>query len=209
MVRLALTLFACVFLAATSVSAGPLDVQVKNVRTPAAAVTATLELRDVLPDRFRKLVDEGGVLHLRVQTELWESRPVWDRLVYPAIVRVFRLGRAPAARTISITDTTGGAVSTPMLDPLPVIVDLGNSNRVTASERYYVHVVATLGMLADQEVEAVGDAVFGRESETNSLGSLGRLVFRTVLQVSDYLQSVTAEVKSRRLSGQDVLKAGP
>jgi hypothetical protein len=209
MVRLALTLFACLFLVATSVSAGPLDVQVKNVRTPAAAVTATLELRDVLPDRFRKLVDEGGVLHLRVQTELWESRPVWDRLVYPAIVRVFRLGRAPAARTISITDTTGGAVPTPMPDPLPVIVDLGNSNRVTASERYYVHVVATLGMLADQEVDAVGDAVFGRASETNGLGSLGRLVFRTVLQVSDYLQSVTAEVKSRRLSGQDVLKAAP
>src|SRR4029079_15506908 len=93
----------------------------------------------------------------------------------------------------------------PMADPLPVIVNLGDSNRVTASERYYVHVVATLGMLADQEVDAVGDAVFGRAAEPNALGSLGRLVFRTVLQVSDYLQSVTAEVKSRRLSGQDVL----
>ena len=205
MVRLALTLFACWFLAATSVSAGPLDVQVKNVRTPSALVTATVELRDVLPDRFRKMVEEGGVLHLRVQTELWESRPVWDRLVYPAIVRVFRLGRAPAARTISITDTSGAA-PTPMPDPLPVIVDLGNRDRVTASERYYVHVVATLGMLADQEAEAVGDAVFGRPSETNGLGSLGRLVFRTVLQVSDYLQSVTAEAKSRRISGRDVLQ---
>jgi hypothetical protein len=205
MVRLALTLFACWLLVATTLSAGPLDVQVKNVRTPSSAVTATLELRDVIPDRFRRLVEDGGVLHLRVQTELWESRPVWDRLVYPAIVRVFRLGRAPAARTISITDTSG-AVPTPMADPLPVIVDLGDSNRVTASERYYVHVVATLGTLADQEVDAVGDAVFGRTSETNGLGSLGRLVFRTVLQVSDYLQSVTAEVKSRRLSGRDVLE---
>ena len=192
------------FLVATSVSAGPLDVQVKNVRTPSSAVTATVELHDVIPDRFRKLLEEGGVLHLRVQTELWESRPVWDRLVYPAIVRVFRLGRVPAARTISITDTSGAA-PTPLSDPLPVIVDLGNRDRVTASERYYVHVVATLGTLADQEVDAVGDAVFGRASETNGLGSLGRLVFRTVLQVSDYLQSVTAEAKSRRLSGRDVL----
>ena len=196
--------FACGLLAATSASARPLDVKVKDVRTPAAAVTATVELRDVLPDRFRKLVEDGGVLHLRVQTELWESRPVWDRLVYPAIVRVFRLGRAPAARTISMTDTSGAA-PTPMLDPLPLIVDLGNSDRVTASERYYVHVIATLGTLADQEVDAVGDAVFGRASETNGLGSLGRLVFRTVLQVSDYLQSVTAEARSRRLSGRDVL----
>ena len=49
----------------------------------------------------------------------------------------------------------------PMADPLPVIVNLGDSHRVTASERYYVHVVATLGMLADQEVDAAGDAVFG------------------------------------------------
>ena len=204
MLRLAVTWFVCGFLAATSASARPLDVQVKNVRTPAGAVTATVELRDVLPDRFRRVVEDGGVLHLRVQTELWESRPVWDRLVYPAIVRVFRLGRAPAARTISMTDTNG-AVPTPMLDPLPLIVDLGNRDRVTASERYYVHVVATLGTLADQEVDAVGDAVFGRASETNGLGSLGRLVFRTVLQVSDYLQSVTAEARSRRLSGRDVL----
>ena len=93
----------------------------------------------------------------------------------------------------------------PMLDPLPLIVDLGSRDRVTASERYYVHVVATLGMLAEQEVDAVGDAVFGRASETNGLGSLGRLVFRTVLQVSDYLQRVTAEAMSRRLSGRDVL----
>lgn len=204
MLRLVLAWFACGFLVATTASARPLDVQVKNIRTPAAAVTATVELRDVLPDRFRKLVEDGGVLHLRVQTELWESRPVWDRLVYPAIVRVFRLGRAPAARTISMTDTSGAA-STPMVDPLPLTVDLGNRDRVTASERYYVHVVATLGTLADQEVDAVGDAVFGRASETNGLGSLGRLVFRTVLQVSDYLQSVTAEARSRRLSGRDVL----
>jgi hypothetical protein len=205
MVRLVLNLFAGLFLMAASVSGGPLDVQVKNVRTPSSAVTATLELRDLIPDRFRKVVEDGGVLHLRVQTELWESRPVWDRLVYPAIVRVFRLGRAPTARSISITDASGAAPA-PMLDPLAVTVDLGDSKRVTASERYYVHVVATLGTLAEQEVDAVGDAVFGRPSETNGLGSLGRLVFRTVLQVSDYLQSVTAEAKSRRLSGRDVLE---
>jgi hypothetical protein len=205
MVRLVLSLFACVFLVATSVLAGPLDVQVKNVRTPSSAVTATVELRDVIPDRFRKLVEDGRVLHLRVQTELWESRPVWDRLVYPAIVRVFRLGRTPAGRTIAITDPDGAAPA-PLPDPLPVIVDLGNSDRVTASERYYVHVVATLGTLAEPQVDAVGDAVFGRQSETNGLGSLGRLVFRTILQVSDYLQSVTAEAKSRRLLGRDVLQ---
>lgn len=47
-------------------------------------------------------------------------------------------------------------------------------------------------------MDEVGDAVFGRPSEANGLGSLGRLVFRTVLQVSDYLHSVSAEAKGRR-----------
>jgi hypothetical protein len=45
-----------------------------------------------------------------------------------------------------------------------------------------------------------------RESETNGLGSLGRLVFRTALQVSDYMQSVSAETKSRKVLGIDLLK---
>src|ERR1700687_117356 len=91
----------CVLLAAAPAAA--LDVQIKEVRAASAFVSTTIELRDVLPDRFRKTIDEGGVLHLRVQAELWESRPVWDRLVYPAIVRVFRFRRAPTDG-LSITD---------------------------------------------------------------------------------------------------------
>jgi hypothetical protein len=31
-------------------------------------------------------------------------------------------------------------------------------------------------------------------------------MFRTVLQVSDYLQSVSAEARSRRAAGADILK---
>ena len=89
---------------------------------------------------------------------------------------------------------------------LPVTLDLGDAKRLAAAERYYVHVVATLGTLAEREVDEVGDAVFGRPSETNGLGSLGRLMFRTVLQVSDYLQSVSAEAKSHRTPGADILR---
>src|SRR5258707_2379274 len=59
-------------------------------------------------------------------------------------------------------------------DLLPLALDLGDATRVTAAERYYVHVIATLGTLAEREVDDVGDAVFGRPSEANSLGSLGR-----------------------------------
>ena len=39
-----------------------------------------------------------------------------------------------------------------------------------------------------------------------AVGSLGGLVCRTVLQVNDYLQSVSAEAKSRRTTGADILK---
>jgi hypothetical protein len=194
----------CIALAARPAAA--LDVQIKGVGRPASAITATIELRDLVPDRFKKILDEGGVLHLRVQAELWETRPVWDRLVYPAIVRVFRFRRGPSGG-VSVTDPDGTATAYPA-EPrtLPVAVDLGDAKRLTPAERYYVHVIATLGTLAEREVDEVGDAVFGRPSEANGLGSLGRLVFRTVLQVSDYLQSVSAEAKSHRTSGADILK---
>ena len=89
---------------------------------------------------------------------------------------------------------------------MPVALDLGEASRITPAERYYVHVIATLGTLADREADEVGDALFGRPSEANGLGSLGRLVFRTALQVSDYLQSVSAEARSRRTAGADILK---
>lgn len=193
-------------LAAAPVAAAPLDVQVKDVRRPAAAVSATIELGDLIPDRFKKTLDEGGVLHMRVQAELWESRPVWDRLVYPAIVRVLRFRRA-ASDGLSITDPDG--VSTAYAaapKSLPIVLDLGDATRVTPAERYYVHVIATLGTLAEREVDEVGDALFGRPSEANGLGSLGRLMFRTVLQVSDYMQSVSAEARSRRIAGAEILK---
>ena len=192
-------------LAWRSAPASALEVEVKAVRAPGGAVTATVELRDVIPDRFKKTIDEGGVLHLRVQAELWEARPVWDRLVFPAIVRVFRFTRG-AGRNLSIVDPDG-VVTTPRDPPhaMPIDVALGDSSRVSASARYYVHVIATLGTLAEREVDDVGDAVFGKPSDSNSLGSLGRLVFRTVLQISDYLQSVSAETRSRKSPGSDII----
>jgi hypothetical protein len=180
---------------------------IKDVRTPASTVTANIEVRDVVPDRFRKLIDEGGVLHLRVEAELWESRPVWDRLVYPAIVRMFRLGHPPSGRDIAVSDSTGPTQTYPTApNPLPVAIEIGNRDRITASARYYVHIIATLGTVAEKDVDEAGDAVFGRESESNSLGALGRRVFRTVIKISDYLQSVSAEATTKKTPGSDILR---
>jgi hypothetical protein len=198
---------ACVLLLAPPAAA--LDVQVKEVRGPGTMVTATIELRDVLPDRFKKTLEGGETLHLRLQAELWESRPVWDRLVYPAIVRVFRFRRS-STTGLSITDPSGATTNYPAPPrSMPVVVELGESVRVTAAERYYVHAVATIGTLAERDVDVAGDAVFGTEGEANRLGSFAKMVFRTVLQVSDYLQSVSAETRGRRTAGAEIVKLVP
>ncbi len=86
-----LAVFACLCALSVATDAAALGVEVKDLRSAAMDVTASIELRDVLPDRFRQTVDRGGVVHLRIHIEVWERRPVWDRLVYPAVVRVYRL----------------------------------------------------------------------------------------------------------------------
>jgi hypothetical protein len=183
---------------ALAAPAAGLEVRVKDVRAPSTGVGASIEVRDVLPDRFKKLLDEGGVLHLRLQTELWESRPVWDRLVYPAMVRVLRFARVASGRDITVTDSAGSATSYVQIpDPLAIHVDIGKRDRLARAERYYVHVVATLGTVADRDIDDVNDALFGRPTEANGLGSLGRMVFRKMIEISDYLQSVTAEAKTK------------
>jgi hypothetical protein len=199
---------AAVFLIALCASpASGLEVVLKGVRTPASVVTATIDVRDPLPDRFKKLIDDGGALHLRIEMELWESRPVWDRLVYPAIVRVFRLARAVSGREMSIGDSAGTTRTYPAVpNPMVLSIELGQRSRIAASARYYVRVVATAGTLAERDVDDVGDLVFGREKEATGLGSLGRTIFRTVIKVSDYLQSVSTETTGRRISGADLLK---
>ncbi len=200
-----LAAFLCCALA-TAAPASALDVRIQELRGSRPTVTAAIELRDLVPDRFTKTLDEGGVLHMRVQAELWESRPVWDRLVYPALVRVFRLRRASAGG-LSVTDPNGTATIYAVAPgAFPIALELGDQQRIRSAERYYVHIIATLGTLAEREVDEVGDAVFGRPSEADGLGSLGRLMFRTVLQISDYLQSVSAEARSRKTAGADLLR---
>jgi hypothetical protein len=168
-----------------------LEIQIREVHAN-GAVRALFAVSDLLPDRFRRVLDDNGTLHLRLQVELWESRPVWDRLVYPAVVRAVRLTR-----------------DHPPPASLPLDFEVGKSDRIVATSHYYLHVIATIGTLTERDVDTVGDAVFGREGEANGLVSLGRLIVRTALQISDYLQSVTAEAKSKRMTGADLRKPAP
>jgi hypothetical protein len=189
-----------------------LDLQITNVRAASSAVVAVVDLRDLESDRFKTLLERGGTVHLRLQTELWESRPTWDRLVYPAAVRLLRLvrtrpgGALAAGGDITLTDQDGTVTSYPALpNPLPVTVRIGAADRLRADLRYYLRASATVGTIAEREIDSVGDAVFGRPEEASGLGSLGRTVFRRMAQLSDYLQSVTAETTSRNLTGRQLL----
>jgi len=147
------------------------------------------------------------VLHLRIQAEVWERRPVWDRLVYPATVRVFRVVRAATGGGVTIRGADGFERRyANSVDVLPLSFAVGRAARLSATSRYYLRVVATIGTLAEREIEDVGDAAFGRASDANALGSLGRLIMSGALQISDYLQSVSAESTSGRVSGRDLLR---
>lgn len=184
-----------------------MDARVRDVRAGSDVVVAAVDVTGVIPESLRHVVDEGNALHLRLQAELWETRPVWDRLVYPAIVRVFRISRTGTPPQLVIIDASGAmlpvpAASTPFAASLP----LGRTDRIAASSRYYVHFVATVGTIADRDIDTVNDAVFGRESDTGSVAAVGRFVLRSMLQLSDYLQSVTVDVKGRKVSGADIVR---
>src|SRR5512142_2556373 len=71
-------------------TARALEARVRDVHAGSDVVVAAVEIKDVVPDSLKHVITDGSTLHLRLQAELWESRPVWDRLVYPALVRVFR-----------------------------------------------------------------------------------------------------------------------
>jgi hypothetical protein len=202
-----LAAFACLCALSIATQAEALGVDVKDLRASAAEVTASIELRDVLPDRFRQTVDQGGVVHLRIHAEVWEKRPVWDRLVYPATVRVFRLARTPFGREFAVYEPEGGfTVHTSVPNPLRFALRVGSPDRLASAARYYAKVIATLGTLAEREISDTGAAVFGRPEESSGLGAFGRTIFQTVLEISDYLQSVSAQGMSRNINGGQILK---
>src|SRR5262249_31249332 len=75
------------------------------------------------------------------------------------------------------------------------------------SAQYYVRAQATLGTIAEQESERAGNTVFGDDDSTVSIAGVGKMLFHAVLQVNDYLQSVSSEMRTRTMAGR-ALKFG-
>lgn len=188
-------------------SAQAIEARLVEVRSIGPTVRVSLDLTDAFSDKFLALLDSGQSLFLRVQAELWEDRTMWDKLVRPAAVSVFRVIRDPA-RQITVSDDVGEVTTlTSPASPLQVRVEAAPMDAVTESTKYYLRVIATLGTVELREAQQAGDVVFGRDDSSISMARIGKLIFRTVVHMTDYLQSVSAEARSRVFAGRE-LKAG-
>jgi hypothetical protein len=201
-------LFAFLFLAGFAAPATALEARLTEMRVAGGAIRASLEIRDMFPAKFQAILEEGGAIHLRLQIELWEDRPVWDKLAQPSVVTIFRVVLEPSTRQVSVADRYGEVSRQPAWqEPLVLLTNLGRADALSDTAQYYVRALVTLGTVAEKETAKATNAVFGEDESSVSLASMGKILFHAVLQVNDYLQSVASEVRTRDVKGRDV-KAG-
>ena len=185
-----------------------LDARLAEIRVAGGSLFAGLELKDLFPAKFQGILEGGAAIHLRLQVELWEDRPVWDKLAQPAAIAVFRIVLDQQTREVKVSDPYGEVSSMPAWqEPLALRIDLGRADAVKDGTQYYVRVLATIGTIAEKESTTAGNVVFGDDDSSVSLASMGKILFHAVLQVNEYLQSVSTEMRSRTIAGRE-LKAG-
>lgn len=202
------TLLALLFTIAIPSSAAALETRLIEIRAVGGSLFAALEMRDLFPAKFQTILENGAAIHLRLQLELWEDRAVWDKLATPAVVSVFRMVLDPQTRAVRVADQYGEVSRQPAWqEPLSLRIELGRPDSLSDGARYYIRALATLGTIAEKESAAAGNAVFGDDDSAVSMAAMGKMLFRAVLSVNEYLQSVTSDSRSRQLTGRE-LKAG-
>jgi hypothetical protein len=185
-----------------------LETKLVELRVAGGSLFAALDVREIFPEKFQAVLRDGAAIHLRLQLELWEDRPVWDKLAHPAVVSVFRMVLDPQSQMVRVADQYGEvARQAAWQEPLALRIDLGRADALSDGARYYVRALATLGTIAEKESAAAGDVVFGDDDRSVSLAAMGKILFHAVLQVNEYLQSVSSDSRSRPLTGRE-LKSG-
>ena len=188
--------------------ASALDARVTEMRIAGGSVFAAIELKDIFPVKFQSVLEAGGAIHLRLQVELWENRPVWDKQVQPTAINVFRMVFERDTRQVKVSDRYGEvSVQPAWQEPLALRIDLGRAEALSDKAQYYVRVLATLGTIAEKESATASSVVFGDDDSAVSLAAMGKMLFNAVLQANEYLQSVSADTRTRDLAGRE-LKAG-
>jgi len=200
--------FALLLVFGLAVPASALETKLTEMRVAGGGLFAALELRSVFPAKFQAVLQEGAAVYLRLQIELWEDRPVWDRLAQPAGTTVFRVMLDRQTRQVHVADQYGEVSRQPAWqEPLTLRLHLGRADGLSDGAKYYVRALATLGTLAEKESAKASSAVFGDDDGSVSIAGMGKILFHTVLQVNEYLQSVSSELRSREMTGREI-KAG-
>jgi hypothetical protein len=185
-----------------------LEAKLIEIRVAGGSLFAALELRELFPVKFQEILQDGAAIHLRLQLELWEDRPVWDKLANPAVVSVFRMVLDPQTRAVRVADQYGEVSRQPAWqEPLSLRIDLGRPDGLSDGARYYIRALATLGTIAEKQSTAASNVVFGDDDSSVSIAAMGKMLFRAVLTVNEYLQSVSTDARSREMTGRE-LKAG-
>lgn len=201
-------LLACLIVAGLATPAAALDARLTEMRIAGGSIRASLEIREMFPAKFQAILEEGGAIHLRLQIELWEDRPVWDKLAQPSVITIFRIVLDPSTRQVTVADRYGEVGRQPAWqEPLILMTNLGRADALSDTAQYYVRGLITLGTIAEKDTAKTTNAVFGEDESSVSIASMGKILFHAVLQVNDYLQSVSSEVRTRDVKGRDV-KAG-
>jgi hypothetical protein len=194
-----------IFAAVFAAPAAALETRIIELRVAGGSIRASIEIRDMFPAKFQGVLEDGNTIHLRLQIELWEDRPVWDKLAQPAVVSVFRIALDPSTRQVTVADSYGEVSrQAAWQEPLTLRPDLGRADALSDTARYYVRVLATLGTIAEKETARATSAVFGDDASSVSIAAMGRILFHAVVQVNDYLQSVSSEVRTQSVTGRDV-----
>ena len=189
--------------------ASALEARVTEMRIAGGSVFAAIELKDIFPVKFQSVLEAGGAIHLRLQVELWENRPVWDKLAQPTAINVFRMVFERDTGQVKVSDAPlwRGQRTPAWQEPLALRIDLGRAEALSDKARSYVRVLATLGTIAEKESATASSVVFGDDDSAVSLAAMGKMLFNAVLQANEYLQSVSADTRTRDLAGRE-LKAG-
>lgn len=195
---------AVVMTGADARAAAALEMRVGEVRAAAARVAATLELSDLLRDRFLDLVQQGNSIFLQLQAELWEDRRIADRLALTTPALTYRIAGDGGVGMI-ITSQSGDRVThTDLRVPVPVRVDVGPVSVLADDRAYYLRAQVTLATIADRDIDEFGTAIFGDPQSAAGLASLGRFVFGTLLRIGKYLESASADATSPRYTGLQI-----
>jgi hypothetical protein len=198
---------AVLVLAAGVAPASALEAQLPRLAVAGARVVATLELRDLLRDQFLEVVQQGRAIFLQVQADFWEDRRLGDRLALTTPQLTYRIDRG-GERGVIVTDQFGTRTEhQDITRPLEIRIDLGPASSLVDDRSYYAQVNVTAATVPERTLEQAGAAMLDDPQSAEGLAGLGRLVFRTLLRIGQYLDTTAAEATSRTLSGLAIRSA--